>query len=59
MFEAYSACSGNPEQLESHELQKLMKDYELYSDKVSQVAVQLMFAKGNKMKNCSRISRDH
>ncbi len=54
VFEAYSASSDNPEQLESHQLLKLMKDYELYSDKVTQVTVQLLFTKGSKQKNCSK-----
>eukprot|EP00826_Nyctotherus_ovalis_P059961 TRINITY_DN8384_c0_g1_i10.p1 TRINITY_DN8384_c0_g1~~TRINITY_DN8384_c0_g1_i10.p1 ORF type:complete len:255 (+),score=31.37 TRINITY_DN8384_c0_g1_i10:555-1319(+) len=51
IFEGYSTFSGNANRMENHELQKLMRDYELHTDKTTKVSVELIFKKNNKHKN--------
>ena len=53
IFEGYSGFSGSSNRMENHELQRLMKDYELYTDKTTKVSVELIFKKKNKHKNYS------
>ncbi len=56
IYEAYSAYSANPYMMENHELHKFIKDYELCSEKVAKVSVDLMFKKNNKQKGCGNFS---
>lgn len=53
IFEGYSAFSGNANRMENHELQRLMRDYELHTEKTTKVSVELIFKKNNKHKNSS------
>lgn len=57
IYEAYSAYSATPNMMENHEFQKFMKDYELYTEKVTKVSAELMFKKKNQLKSSMNFSR--
>ena len=61
IYEGYSAFSGETNIMEGHELQKLMKDYELFTDKTTRVTVDLFFKRinKNKQKNTGNLYLKH